>query len=175
MKVKIVGAVGGGAWLALLVSRVFEDRENKQMSEPVQFAVRDSNTQKLSWPVSGRSYWVFRNRIVQVDNDTSEVHQAIFMRVKHKVLSEEKAFAKLKREVELFEKFERASPTKREPIPADVRMFVWQRDQGRCVQCGSNVHLEYDHIIALANGGSNTERNIQLLCEVCNRAKGTTI
>lgn len=63
----------------------------------------------------------------------------------------------------------------RKPIPKNVKMYVWQRDQGRCVECGSNERLEYDHIIPISKGGSNTERNIQLLCEHCNRSKGTSI
>jgi len=68
-----------------------------------------------------------------------------------------------------------AASTLREPIPQEVRDRVWQRDQGRCVQCGSRERLEYDHIIPVAKGGANTERNLQLLCETCNRAKGATI
>jgi len=56
-----------------------------------------------------------------------------------------------------------------------VRLFVWQRDKGQCAKCGSRERLEFDHIIPLAPGGSNTERNIQLLCEACNRSKGATI
>jgi 5-methylcytosine-specific restriction endonuclease McrA len=64
---------------------------------------------------------------------------------------------------------------RREPIPRDVQMFVWQRDYGRCVQCGSNENLEYDHIIPVSRGGSSTARNVQLLCQRCNRRKGAKI
>jgi len=64
---------------------------------------------------------------------------------------------------------------KREPIPDDVKMFVWQRDGGRCAKCGSQEKLEYDHIIPVSKGGSNTARNIQLLCENCNRSKSANI
>lgn len=64
---------------------------------------------------------------------------------------------------------------RREPIPKSVKMYVWQRDQGRCVECGSKERLEYDHIIPVSKGGSNTDRNIQLLCERCNRSKGSSI
>lgn len=64
---------------------------------------------------------------------------------------------------------------KREPIPDDVKMFVWQRDGGRCAKCGSQEKLEYDHIIPISKGGSNTARNIQLLCETCNRSKSANI
>jgi hypothetical protein len=64
---------------------------------------------------------------------------------------------------------------KRQAIPNDVKMLVWRRDHGRCVECGSNEALEYDHIIPVAMGGSNTERNLQLLCEPCNRRKGASL
>ncbi len=67
------------------------------------------------------------------------------------------------------------SDSRRSPISAFVRREVWNRDGGRCVQCGSQERLEYDHIIALAQGGSNTARNLQLLCETCNRKKGASI
>jgi 5-methylcytosine-specific restriction endonuclease McrA len=65
-----------------------------------------------------------------------------------------------------------SSPRERQPIPDDVKMSVWQRDGGRCVKCGSQENLEFDHIIPVSKGGSNTARNLQLLCEKCNRAKG---
>jgi hypothetical protein len=60
-------------------------------------------------------------------------------------------------------------------IPTNVKQYVWRRDGGRCVQCGSNERLEYDHIIPVSKGGSNTERNVQLLCEHCNRMKHAKI
>ena len=60
---------------------------------------------------------------------------------------------------------------KRETISQDVKNQVWQRDNGVCVQCGSNEKLEFDHIIPVVKGGSSTYRNIQLLCEPCNRKK----
>jgi HNH endonuclease len=61
---------------------------------------------------------------------------------------------------------------RRQPIPERVRNEVWRRDQGRCVDCGSRERLEYDHIIPVSKGGSDTARNIELRCESCNRKKG---
>lgn len=63
----------------------------------------------------------------------------------------------------------------RERIPEKVRMEVWRRDGGKCVRCESREKLEYDHIIPVSLGGSNTARNIELLCEKCNRSKGASI
>lgn len=60
-------------------------------------------------------------------------------------------------------------------IPVEVRREVWRRDQGRCVICGSQERLEFDHIIPVSMGGASTVRNVQLLCESCNRSKGATL
>ena len=60
-------------------------------------------------------------------------------------------------------------------ITQNVRDKVWRRDEGKCTQCGSNENLEFDHIIPVSKGGANTYRNIQLLCEVCNREKSDNI
>lgn len=56
-------------------------------------------------------------------------------------------------------------------IPKNVQTEVWRRDQGRCVECDSKENIEYDHIIPWSKGGGNTTRNIQLLCQKCNRIK----
>lgn len=63
----------------------------------------------------------------------------------------------------------------RQKIPENVRIEVWRRDQGCCALCGSRESLEYDHIIPVSKGGSNTTRNIELLCEKCNRSKSNNI
>ena len=50
-------------------------------------------------------------------------------------------------------------------IPASVKLQVWKRDKGRCVICGSNDNLHFDHIIPYSKGGSSlVAENIQLLC-----------
>ena len=75
----------------------------------------------------------------------------------------------------LFELDDAPRAAARQRIPDDVKRFVWQRDGGRCVKCGSRENLEFDHIIPISKGGSNTARNIQLLCARCNRAKGANV
>lgn len=66
-------------------------------------------------------------------------------------------------------------PRKRKPIKPEIKNQVWNRDGGRCVRCGTNQKLEFDHIIPHSKGGADTYRNLQLLCESCNRSKGASI
>ena len=63
----------------------------------------------------------------------------------------------------------------RETIPKDVKIAVWKRDKECCVCCGSRNNLEFDHIIPVSRGGSNTIKNIQILCRECNRRKSNKI
>lgn len=63
----------------------------------------------------------------------------------------------------------------RTAITVALRHAVWKRDGGRCVVCGSREKLEFDHIIPISQGGSTTERNLELLCEICNRAKACSL
>ena|SRR2546425_2699060 len=116
--------------------------------------------------------WGYRRRMIEVEGWEGVSRDEVMLRVKHFVLSTEAELARLQSEVARFERFEQNPPVSREPIPEDVQAFVWRRDAGRCVKCGSQERLEFDHIIPLAKGGSNTERNIQLLCEFHNREKG---
>ena len=75
----------------------------------------------------------------------------------------------------LREEFKDLPQDNRATIPEEVRHEVWRRDVGKCTKCGSQENLEFDHIIPVSKGGANTARNIQLLCERCNREKSNNI
>lgn len=64
---------------------------------------------------------------------------------------------------------------KREPIPQEIMDQVWNRDGGKCVKCGSQQRLEFDHIIPFSKGGATTYRNLQILCKSCNIDKSNSI
>jgi hypothetical protein len=120
---------------------------------------------------NSKTWWMFQSEFYWTDIDLkSEDVKALILapeiRKKRKIEREiEKAKAILSQDIYI-------QSDDRQPIPDDVKMFVWQRDKGRCVKCGSNQNLEYDHIIPVSMGGSNTARNLQILCEFCNRSKG---
>ncbi len=69
---------------------------------------------------------------------------------------------------------------RRQHVPSWLKSAVFFRDHGICQACERNltglarpvsdVHL--DHIIPLAESGSNDPTNFQLLCKRCNGAKG---
>lgn len=57
-------------------------------------------------------------------------------------------------------------------IPSSVKLEVWRRDGGQCVQCGATDNLHFDHIIPYSKGGTSLRaENIQLLCARHNLAK----
>ena len=61
-------------------------------------------------------------------------------------------------------------------IPSAVKLEVWKRDGGRCVQCGATDNLHFDHVIPYSRGGSSlVADNVQLLCARHNLAKHDSI
>mgnify|MGYP001299090062 FL=1 len=65
-------------------------------------------------------------------------------------------------------------PSNNRYISRSVRQRVLVRDRYRCVKCSSQKNLQFDHNVAVVNGGSNEEDNIQLLCKRCNLRKGVS-
>lgn len=58
-------------------------------------------------------------------------------------------------------------------IPGEIQREVYERDQGKCRQCGSAENLHFDHILPYSKGGSSkVASNIQLLCAKHNLRKG---
>ena len=139
-----------------LHSRIHEAHERSQ-TEPVE--------------LDFAGFWVFKNNRYSVEGHYSIEEQKLL------VLEE---FDRERRHFErLHQKHGSAGSGTSQParprVPEAVRIEVWRRDGGRCSRCGSRENLEYDHIVPLAKGGSNTGRNVELLCEKCNRSKADKI
>ncbi len=61
-------------------------------------------------------------------------------------------------------------------IPSHVKLEVWKRDKGQCVQCGNTDNLHFDHVLPFSKGGTSlTAENVQLLCARHNLQKSARI
>lgn len=130
------------------------DSWNRQKSEPVyisqEFERGGYNSQRV---------WAFKGHAIQIEDiEPSMTDDEIKIHIKHFIFKRENKFSRIKKEVERFERFEKLNPIYREQIPEEVRMYVWRRDNGRCVLCNINKDLEFDHIIPVSEGGSSIKR-----------------
>lgn len=66
---------------------------------------------------------------------------------------------------------------KRKSLTNSLRYDIMKRDFFKCVLCGQSpstnpsIILEIDHVIAITNGGDNSNDNLQTLCSKCNNGK----
>ena len=51
-----------------------------------------------------------------------------------------------------------------------LRNFIFNRSNNKCVYCGAKA-TEIDHIVARANGGTNSTYNLAASCRTCNQMK----
>lgn len=69
-----------------------------------------------------------------------------------------------------------AIKARRRIIPTAVKLAVWKRDGGKCVECGATDELHFDHDLPYSKGGTSlTEANVQLLCARHNLQKSDAI
>lgn len=67
-------------------------------------------------------------------------------------------------------------PERRRIIPTKVKLAVWKRDNGKCIECGATDELHFDHDLPWSKGGTSiTAANVQLLCARHNLAKSDRI
>jgi 5-methylcytosine-specific restriction endonuclease McrA len=166
------GFVAEGAWLwkrhrfqaGRLASerpvgrRAFAELERRQREQPVGLI-----------EAAGRRWWWYRDCFYWEDDGLTshDVMALVVERERRKQRKLERAHAAMHRELN--------GGPRREPIPRDVRLAVWRRDRGRCVECASDFELQYDHVIPFSMGGATSVENLQLLCAGCNRAKGAAL
>jgi 5-methylcytosine-specific restriction endonuclease McrA len=117
----------------------------------------------------GRVYWLFEDRFYWEDDELAagDVLALIRDRERRQQRKLERAHAAMAAD--------EAGIPRRGVIAREVRLAVFQRDGGRCVECGSNFDIQYDHIIPFSMGGASTVENLQILCADCNGAKGASL
>ena len=125
------------------------------------------------YPKDQSRVWIYRSAVYTTKEDLDPAAvEALILEAENRVKVRVSRAKALMAQGQMLDE---ATAAKRPPIPDDVKQFVWQRDGGKCVKCGSTRFLEYDHDIPFSLGGSNTARNIRLLCETCNRSKGASL
>lgn len=122
------------------------------------------------WAEPGRTLWWTEDGLYWDDEDLDG--EAVALLVWDRKRRQDARIERL-RKVRASE--EAVTVARRARIPDDVRLFVWQRDDGRCVRCGNEDDLQFDHVIPVAKGGGNAPENIQILCGACNRTKSDEI
>ena len=130
----------------------------RQQSKPVPVIY---SRERQWWMFEGTFYW-------DNDNPTS---RDLLARIPDR---ERKAERKLERAHMLLNIDANPQPQRR-PITRDMRRAVFERDGGKCVQCGGTFDLQYDHIIPVALGGATSVENLQLLCSQCNLEKSDSL
>ena len=56
-------------------------------------------------------------------------------------------------------------------VTQEVRAAIFERDEGKCVRCGSTDRVEVDHILPQSCGGPHISENLRLLCKSCNAGR----
>lgn len=112
----------------------------------------------------GRMLWWSNNGLFWADADLADDEVILILQDRQR-----------KHEARLVRLRKSTAQRRREPIPRDVQALVWKRDNGRCVRCGTEEDLQFDHIIPVAKGGGNAVNNIQVMCGDCNRRKSDSI
>jgi hypothetical protein len=163
------GKLTGTDCYPLLESWRSEYDEPECLHARIHEALERSQTNPVQLDFAG--FWVFKNNRYSIQGPYGIEEQKLL------VLEE---FDAERRHFERLHHKHRStgsdsSQPSRPRVPEAVRIAVWRRDGGRCSRCGSRENLEYDHIVPLAKGGSNTARNVELLCEKCNRSKADKI
>lgn len=61
-------------------------------------------------------------------------------------------------------------------IPSEIKKIVWIRDGGKCVICGSQDELHFDHDLPYSKGGTSVKpENVKILCARHNLEKSDKI
>ena len=116
-----------------------------------------------------RAYWIFKDCFYWEDENLSadDVKALALQRIRKQDRRLANAHSLMRAE--------EAGQAPRPPASIEIRRAVFERDRGRCVDCGGSFDLQYDHVIPFSLGGATTIENLQLLCADCNRGKGAAL
>jgi hypothetical protein len=145
-------------------------RDEQGISELIRKAANRAHEEPIH--IDG-DYWAFKDHIYVIRSDQVGLysHEELKLSVFEAFDRERRSFERIRNKMAGSAGGARSRPR----IPEQIRVEIWRRDGGKCARCGSRENLEYDHIVPISQGGGNTVRNIELLCQQCNRSKGSDI
>lgn len=147
--------------------RIFDMRRKRPWVDDARALQREEPVALFT--LKERSYWWFHDCVYWDDDglNAEDVKALVLQRERNQERKIQTAHSLMRAE-------ENGRPT-RTPVPVGIRRAVFERDGGKCVECGSAFDLQYDHILPVSLGGATTVENLQLLCADCNQRKSDSL
>jgi 5-methylcytosine-specific restriction endonuclease McrA len=119
--------------------------------------------------------WFFSNFLLYVNRQcrSEKDYEHIKLKVEEHVLERGDEYQKLINKIDRLRQISsNRLQINRKQIPDHVLAFVLQRDLNKCVICGDDSNLQFDHILPVSKGGNNEPQNLRILCQQCNQSRG---
>lgn len=171
INIKFIPHIFTKGHVQLVVGRnIYEYKKLRVDKNEYQDILTGCYTQPFKFTAGDKVYWLFEEAFFK-DNDGLGPDD-----VKALILSRQRMQQqRIKRAKTITAAPELKEKLRRGVIPDDTKLLIWQRDSGKCVKCGLQSELQFDHIIPISVGGASTPENLQILCGRCNRIKSASI
>ena len=146
----------------------------KDLTKHTKGGVKTEKGESIELPHEKNYLYLYKNNIYSFPEESPYIEDERQLLIKEHYAKKKQKVEELKKELKFLkhaEPIEEKNKSKIDPISEHIKSYVWKREQGRCAKCGSNKNLEFGHIIPVSKGGSNSEKNVQLLCMECNQEK----
>ena len=118
----------------------------------------------------------------EIDMENKKYNKDVFNCIKEKHYSECLEFSQFvfsHLDKKKISKFYVEKKKRRVPISNKLRFEIFQRDKFTCKYCGRSIDdgitLEIDHVIPIAEGGTDEFKNLVTACKECNNGKSNKI
>lgn len=119
--------------------------------------------------------WFFSNFLLYVNRQcrSEKDYEHIKLKVEEHVLERGDEYQKLVNKIDRLRQISsNRLQINRKQVSDHVLAFVLQRDLNKCVLCGDDSNLQFDHILPVSKGGNNEPENLRILCQRCNQSRG---
>ena len=141
----------------------------------MSFSARGAESELLYHCSILQRLWFYSNFILYVNRQcrSHEDYEHIKLKVEEYVLERGDEYKKLVNKIDRLRQISsNRMQINRKQISDHVLAFVLQRDLNKCVLCGDESNLQFDHILPFSKGGNNEPENLRVLCQQCNQSRG---